>query len=63
MAPSAPFVRAMIDLAAPRPDGIRPINLEIGATGIGDEDGIGPGLAIGEGGRSDALGLSSEPLD
>lgn len=49
MAPSAPFVRAMIDLAAPRPNGIEAINLEIGATGIGDEDGIGPGLAIGEG--------------
>ncbi|MBK8010377.1 MAG: hypothetical protein IPK13_03455 [Deltaproteobacteria bacterium] len=49
MAPSAPFVRTLIDLAAPRPEGIEAINLEIKATGHGDDDGIGPGLVAGEG--------------
>jgi hypothetical protein len=47
--PSRPFLQATVDLAADRPKGIATLHLQIRASGSADADGLGPGVAAGNG--------------
>ncbi len=48
-APAYPYLQASIDLGAPRPKGIDRLLLKIGASGVGDLDGLGPLTNLGGG--------------